>query len=90
MRKPRLIRPTFFIWLVVPVLMFGTCHQYGLPHVIWSYDWRPLGPNSFADFSSRHYTRCTYLGWGWRLHTEYPTDGTCGWLRFAHKAEGGK
>lgn len=86
MRKPRLIRLSFFVWLVVPALMFGTYQMYGLPHVIWSYDWRATGPNSFADFSKRHYTRCTYLGWD-GLVTDYPSDGTCGWLRFAKRAE---
>lgn len=86
MKTPRLIRPSFFLWIVVPALMFGTYQLYGLPHVIWSYEWRPTGPNSYANYSARHYTRCTYLG-PYGAITEYPTDGTCGWLRFAHKAE---
>ncbi len=87
MRKPRLLRPSFFVWLIVPALMLGTYQLYGLPHVIWSYDWRAMGPNSFADFSKRHYTRCSYLG-PTGLIIDHPNDGKCSWLRFAHKAEG--
>lgn len=87
MKTPRLVRPSFFLWIVVPALMFGIYQLFGLPHVIWSYEWRPLGPNSFAEFKQRHYTRCSYLG-PYGLITEYPSDGTCGSFRFAHKAEG--
>lgn len=76
----------FLVWLIVPVALFGAYLILGLPYFIWSYDWRPTGPNSYADFSARHYTRCSYYG-PYGLITEYPADGTCGWLRFAHKAE---
>ena len=84
-RKPiRLIRPVYFVWVVAPVLVWLAYLTFGLPHVIWSYEWRPLGPNSFAEFSRRHYTRCTYAG-PYGVFTEYPTDGTCGLVRFKKK-----
>jgi len=76
----------FFVWLIVPAVLLGVYHLWGLPHFIWSYDWRPTGPNSFAEFDQRRYTRCSFYG-PYGLITEYPTGGTCGWLHFAKKAE---
>lgn len=84
MKKARLIRPAYFIWLVVPLALFalgGTGDVY----VIWSYDWRPLGPNASSDWTQRHYTRCTFIGRHGAI-TEYPTNGRCGWVRFARNA----
>lgn len=88
--KVRFVRAGYFVWLIVPTLMVGAYHLFGTPYIIWSYDWRPLGPTSYADFDQRHYTRCTFLGWGPRLHTEHPANGRCGWVRFVKRAEAGR
>ena len=88
-RRPGFIRPGYLVWIVLPVLLIGGYLAFGLPYVIWSYDWRPPGPNSYSDFSERHYTRCSYLG-PYGLITEYPRDGTCGWVRFSKSSETGR
>lgn len=85
MTKARFIRARYFIWTVVPLALFAFAGIPGDVHVIWSYEWRALGPDSGTDFSQRHYTRCTYVG-AHRAITEYPTDGKCGWLRFSRDA----
>ncbi|MFG1339974.1 hypothetical protein [Xanthobacter autotrophicus] len=82
MRRARLLRASYFISVIVPVGLYLLFQTAGLPHVIWSYDWRPLGPGSHRDSSRRYYIRCTYVGTTGAL-TEYPTDGTCGYVRFA-------
>lgn len=82
MRRARLLRASSFIWVIVPVGLYLLFQTAGLPHVIWSYDWRPLGPGSHGDSSRRYYIRCTYIGTTGSL-TEYPTDGTCETIRFA-------
>lgn len=86
MRPPRLIRLSYFMWIALPVLMFGIYQFYGLPHTIWSYDWRPLGSNHLTDFAQRYYTRCTWIG-PYGPITTYPDDGTCGLVRFFRETE---
>ncbi|GJE18415.1 hypothetical protein [Methylobacterium marchantiae] len=79
MTCPPLIRPSFFTWLVVPALLWLAVQLFGLPHMIWSYEWHGrIGD----EVSRRHYTRCTYIGPNGAI-TEYPRDGRCGWVRFA-------
>lgn len=78
----------YLVWVALAVLLFVGAGEVRNLHVIWSYDWQAPRGTSYGDFAARHYTRCSYLGWGWHLHTEYPTDGTCGWVRFVRKAEG--
>ena len=80
MRQPRLLRLSFFIWLAIPIAAYLAYLTFGLPHLIWSYDWRDNG--TYDPAAQRYYTRCTYIGW-YGAVTEYPTDGRCGWLRFA-------
>ena len=84
MKRLSWIRPSFFAWIVVPVAIYGAYTTYGEPHVIWSYDWRDDG-RSYGDIASRWYVRCTYIGRGGAI-TEYPTNGKCGWVRFAKVA----
>ncbi len=78
----------YLVWLIVPVTVLAIYLIFGLPHLIWSYEWRPTGPSSYTDFSARHYTRCTFWGPYGRF-TEYPDNGTCGWVRFAKKRGSG-
>lgn len=81
-RRPGLVRASFFVWLAVPALLFAAYRLYGLPHFIWSYDYY----GSHADWSSRHYTRCTFVGPYGRF-TTHPTDGRCGWIAFFHEKD---
>jgi hypothetical protein len=62
--------------------MIGTYQLYGLPHAIWSYEFH----GSYTDFSSRHYTRCTFIG-PHGVFAVPATDGRCGWLLFRKAAE---
>lgn len=83
--KPRLLRPNYLVWLVVPVMLYGAYTLHGLPHFIWSYDFR----GSHADWSARHYTRCTFVG-PYGTFTIYPANGKCGWLAFFKEKEAGQ
>ena len=78
MRVP-FLRLSFLLWIIVPLIGYGTYLVVGDPYFIWSYDWRDNG--TYDPAAHRHYTRCTYVGWHGTI-TEYPTDGRCGWLRF--------
>ena len=80
--RPSLMRPSYFVWLAVPLLMFGIYQVYGLPHAIWTYDF----VGSHADWSSRRYTRCTFVGW-YGEFTTYPTNGKCPWVAFFKRGE---
>jgi hypothetical protein len=62
MRKVSFLRAAYFVWIIVPMGLYAVYAAFGLPHVIWSYDWSPIGPDSYTDFSRRQYTRCTYAG----------------------------
>ena len=86
MNQVPFLRASYFVWAIVPPAIFAIAELQGLPHVIWSYDWRVLGPDSHADFAQRFYTRCTYVGWRGAI-TEFPESGKCGWVRFARSAE---
>jgi hypothetical protein len=75
--KPHLLRFSYFVWIVVPVVLYGAYAIWGLPHFIWSYEFR----GSYSDWSRRHYTRCTFVG-PYGSRTTYPVDGRCPWLLF--------
>lgn len=80
--KPRLLRPSYLAWTIVPAILFGFHQLYGLPHAIWSYEFR----GSYTDFASRHYTRCTFVG-PYGAFTVPATDGQCGWFVFRRGRE---
>ena len=82
MNPVRLIRPSFFVWIIIPALLFFTYRAIGLPHVIFSYDWRDDG-QGYSPFAERYYTRCTYVG-PYGSFTDHAPGGRCGWLQF-HK-----
>jgi hypothetical protein len=81
--KPSLIRPVYFAWVVVPVAVYAAYASYGLPHLVWSYDYA----NSGASWSETHFTRCTYLG-PYGAITIHPVDGSCAWIAFFRKEAG--
>jgi hypothetical protein len=75
--KPRLLRLSYFAWVLAPMVMFGIYQLYGLPHAIWTYEFQ----GTHADWSSRWYTRCTFIG-PYGEFTTYPAHGKCGWVAF--------
>jgi len=77
--KPRFLRMSYLFWTIVPVLAALFYLAFGLPHVIWSYDW--LDNGTYDPLVSRHYVRCTFIG-PYGAFTTYPGNGRCGWLRF--------
>jgi hypothetical protein len=82
MMRPRLIRPSYFFWLVAPVVLVGIYHAYGLPHAIWNYEYS----GSRTDWSQRTYHRCTFVG-PYGSFTTYPADGRCPWFAFFKRKE---
>lgn len=80
MNKVRFLRPSFFVWPVVPLIACLATSAFGLPHVIWSYEWR--GPAARSDdIAVRHYTICTYVG-PYGVFTVRADDGACDLIRF--------
>lgn len=76
--RVRLLRPAYFVWIAVPLALFGIYQLYGLPHVIWSYSYN----GGESGFASRWYTRCIFIG-PYGAFTVPASDGRCGWVLFA-------
>ena len=83
--KTSFLRPGYFIWIIVPVALYLTFLAIGLPHFIWSYDWRDNG--TYDPFAKRYYTRCTYIGPYGSFTERFPDNGKCDWFQF-HKKRG--
>jgi len=78
--KPRLIRLSFFIWVIIPVVLFTVWLAIGLPHAIWSYRFLDNGDRYNLDVP-RTYTQCTF--WGpYGVFTVPAHNGRCGYVRF--------
>jgi hypothetical protein len=77
--KPRFFRLSYFIWLIVPAVLFVAWLTIGLPHVLWSY--RYVGDGNFIPFDERHFTSCTFVG-PYGVNTAPARDGRCGYIRF--------
>jgi hypothetical protein len=74
--KPRLIRPSYFVWLIVPIATFAFIQAWGLPHVIWNYTYR--GDASRPSF---RYIACSYVGPSGEFWLS-ANNGECSWIRF--------
>ena len=85
--KPRLARPSYFIWVVVPLALYAGYLVFGLPHFIWSYQWRDNG-QGYDPFAYRYYLRCDYIGPYGLMTDASPVGGKCAWFRFYKDAEG--
>jgi len=85
--KVRFLRVSYFAWILLPAALFLAYLLFGLPHMIWSYDWLDQG-HSYGDFKNRHYTRCTFIG-PYGAFTTYPTNGKCGWVLLRKSGEKG-
>ncbi len=84
MRTP-FLRLSYFVWIIVPVALYLVFLAIGLPHFIWSYDWRDNG--TYDPFAYRYYTSCTYIGSYGEFTERFPRDGKCDWFQF-HKKRG--
>ncbi len=85
--KPRLLRLRYFLWVVVPMLAYAGYVHFGAPHIIWSYSWIDRG-QAYADWSARHYTRCTFIG-PFGEFDQVPINGRCSWITFIQPPQGG-
>lgn len=84
--KPRLIRPSFFVWMIAPLVAFGLYIVAGLPHVIWSYTFRDDGQGN-DPFAARHYISCTFIG-PYGAFEVAAKNGKCGWVQFFTSSQG--
>ena len=83
--KTSFYRLSYLAWLVVPALGWLIVQTYGLPHILWSYQWRG-SPN--APFEERWKTRCQYIG-PYGEFSVVARNGSCGWwVRLFSKQEG--
>lgn len=86
--KPRLLRLSYFLWVIIPVAVFGMYQAYGLPHMIGAYTYRDDGQGA-DPFASRYYYTCRFVG-PYGEFTLLAQNGKCGWIRFFKKTEGAK
>jgi len=70
----------YFLWVIVPLMLYGVYVSFGLPHGIWSYSFIDEGQGN-SPFAHRHYTRCHFIGpyGGFTVPAE---AGKCGWVKF--------
>ena len=69
-----------FLWLALPLAGYATYLAYGTPHFIWSYTFWDNG-DQYNPYADRHYTSCTYFGWGWETVTVPAIEARCPWVR---------
>ncbi|MEL7281860.1 MAG: hypothetical protein AAGK79_15990 [Pseudomonadota bacterium] len=86
--RPRLIRASFFLWIIAPLALFGAYQAFGLPHMIWSYTYRDDGQGA-DPFAYRFYYTCRYVG-PYGEFERHARNGKCGWVRFFKENEGAK
>lgn len=87
-KKPRLIRPVYFVWMVVPIILFGIYHAYGLPHMVWSYRFHDNG-DRYNPYAERYYTDCTFIG-PYGKFTRSTRNGKCSWISFFKETSQGR
>ena len=86
--KTRFLRVKYFIWVIVPLILYLSYLAFGLPHMIWSYEYRQVGQASVSNpFAGRYYTRCTYIGPYGSFSTS-AKNGKCSLITFFKKESG--
>lgn len=82
-KRPPIVRPSFFVWVLGPLAIYGLYLAFGLPHMIWQY--RYLDNGTRDPLAYRYYTDCTF--WGPYGMMDVPAqNGKCGYVRFFKKA----
>ncbi len=74
------VKPTYFVWIIVPVIIWAVYHSIGLPHFIWSYKW--LNNGTYDPRAERYYTSCSFIGAYGEFEISNPANGYCDWFIF--------
>ena len=53
----------YFIWVIIPVLLYLGYQAWGLPHIAFNYTYRDDGQGYRPFAPDRWYTSCTYIGY---------------------------
>lgn len=71
---------TLFFWVALPIAGYVAYGLYGMPHVIFSYNFHDNG-DQFNPLAKRTYTQCVFIGpyGGFKVPAE---NGRCGWVKF--------
>jgi hypothetical protein len=78
--KPRFIKLSYFVWVIVPMGLWLAYDTIGLPHAIWSYSWIDQA-QGMDPFAHRTYTRCRFIG-PYGQFDEPAEFGRCAWVKF--------
>lgn len=73
-----------FAWMVVPFVIYGGYHLFGLPHVIWTYQYESASGTSPWDFEGRQYISCTFVGPYGAFTVPADQGQWCGVIAFFH------
>jgi len=74
----------YFIWIIVPVLLYVGYQAWGLPHIAFNYTYHDDGRGYRPFAPDRWYVSCTYVGYFGPFKYE-PRDGKCPWFKFYKK-----
>lgn len=88
MKRPRLIRPSYLLWVPIVAAAYAGYATFGTPHLIWSYSFELHGSNDRWDYAARHYTSCTFVGMT-GVFARNAIDGRCHWIAFRRDDEAG-
>ena len=69
-----------FLWLLVPLGLWGAIWFYGTPHVAVSYTFHDNG-RPYDPLAHRDYVTCTWVGWE-GMFTLPAEHSDCPWVRF--------
>ncbi|MBU2527616.1 MAG: hypothetical protein KKC03_13545 [Bacteroidetes bacterium] len=83
-----MIKPAFFLWVLVPPIVFMAYLAVGLPHLRWSYTILDNG-DPYNPYVERYYLKCTYIA-PWGHFVFEPSDGDCPLIKFHPIASRGK
>lgn len=70
-----------WLWLAVPIGLFGIYVAYGTPHLIIGYRFLDNG-NAYDPWRTRHYTSCSFVSYRGDLVKAPAVGGKCPWVRF--------
>ena len=76
-----LLNLRYFVWIIVPVLLYAVYVTWGLPHIAFNYTYRDDGRGYRPFAPDQIYLSCTYVGFYGPFKYE-PNDGACPWFRF--------